>query len=72
MIGIVEELLQNLELPYRLLQCCTGDLGQKNADMIDIECWIPGRGEDDASGRPRASSARRIRPRGCTTSSAAG
>ena len=52
MIGIVEELLQALELPYRLLQCCTGDLGQKNADMIDIECWIPGRGGDDASGRP--------------------
>ena len=52
MIGIVEELLQALELPYRLLQCCTGDLGQKNADMIDIECWIPGRGDDDASGRP--------------------
>jgi seryl-tRNA synthetase len=52
MIGIVEELLQALELPYRLLQCCTGDLGQKNADMIDIECWIPGRGEDDSSGRP--------------------
>ena len=52
MIGIVEELLQSLELPYRLLQCCTGDLGTKNADMIDIECWIPGRGEDDAQGRP--------------------
>ncbi|MDG2291448.1 MAG: hypothetical protein P8L37_02230 [Phycisphaerales bacterium] len=51
MIGIVEELLQALELPYRLLQCCTGDLGQKNADMIDIECWIPGRGDDD-DGRP--------------------
>ena len=32
MIGIVEELLQALELPYRLLQCCTGDLGMKNAD----------------------------------------
>ena len=52
MIGIVEELLQMLELPYRLLQCCTGDLGTKNADMIDIECWIPGRGEEDADGRP--------------------
>jgi seryl-tRNA synthetase len=45
MIAIVEELLQALELPYRLLQCCTGDLGPKNADMIDIECWMPGRGE---------------------------
>lgn len=53
MIGYVEELLQSLELPYRLLQCCTGDLGPKNADMVDIECWMPGRGELDASGRPK-------------------
>lgn len=52
MIEIVEELLQRLELPYRLLQCCTADLGPKNADMIDIECWMPGRGEEDADGRP--------------------
>ena len=43
MIGFVEKLLQNLGLPYRLLQCCTGDLGQKNADMIDVECWMPSR-----------------------------
>ena len=52
MIGIVEELLQSLELPYRLLQCCTGDLGVKNADMVDIECWMPGRGEIGGDGRP--------------------
>ena len=52
MIGYVETLLQRLQLPYRLLQCCTGDLGAKNEDMIDIECWMPGRGEDDANGRP--------------------
>ncbi len=45
MIGYVEELLQSLGIPYRLLQCCTGDLGVKNADMIDIESWMPGRGE---------------------------
>lgn len=59
MIGYVEELLQNLGLPYRLLQCCTGDLGPKNADMIDLECWMPSRadgktanpdGEKDSSG----------------------
>ena len=51
MLGFVETLLQRLELPYRLLQCCTGDLGVKNADMIDIECWMPGRGDvkDDGS-----------------------
>ena len=52
MIGFVESLLQKLELPYRLLQCCTGDLGPKNADQIDIECWMPGRGELDADGKP--------------------
>jgi len=52
MIAIVEELLQSLELPYRLLQCCTGDLGPKNADMVDIECWMPGRGDLGRDGRP--------------------
>ncbi|MBL9032722.1 MAG: serine--tRNA ligase [Phycisphaerae bacterium] len=45
MIGYVEEILQSLRIPYRLLQCCTGDLGPKNADMVDIESWMPGRGE---------------------------
>ncbi len=50
MIGFVEELLRGLGLPYRLLQCCTGDLGPKNADMVDIECWVPGRGEALADG----------------------
>ncbi len=43
MIGFVELLLQRLEIPYRLLQCCTADLGPKNADMIDIESWMPSR-----------------------------
>jgi seryl-tRNA synthetase len=52
MIGFVETILQRVERPYRLLQCCTGDLGVKNEDMIDIECWMPGRGDDGADGRP--------------------
>ena len=52
MISIVETLLQQLQLPYRLLQCCTADLGSKNADMIDIECWMPGRGELNDEERP--------------------
>ncbi|MBS0187167.1 MAG: serine--tRNA ligase [Planctomycetes bacterium] len=55
MIGYVEELLQSLEIPYRLLQCCTGDLGPKNADMIDIESWMPGRGELDKDNRPQGA-----------------
>ncbi len=52
MIAIVEQIMQRLELPYRVLQCCTGDLGPKNADQIDIEGWFPGRGDEDADGRP--------------------
>ncbi|MBI68925.1 MAG: serine--tRNA ligase [Phycisphaerae bacterium] len=55
MMGIVEDLLQQLELPYRLLQCCTADLGSKNADMIDIECWMPGRGQLDQDGKPEGA-----------------
>jgi len=43
MLGFVETLMRRLELPYRLLQCCTGDLGPKNADMIDVEAWMPSR-----------------------------
>ena len=52
MIGIVEDLLKSLELPHRLLQCCTGDLGVKNADMIDLESWMPSRGEVGKDGVP--------------------
>ena len=52
MIGFVETILQRFELPYRLLQCCTGDLGVKNEDMIDVECWMPGRGEVGKDGAP--------------------
>jgi seryl-tRNA synthetase len=52
MIGFVEEILQSLGLPYRLLQCCTGDLGMKNEDMIDVECWMPGRGGDGETTPP--------------------
>jgi len=52
MLESVELIVQSLELPYRLLQCCTGDLGMKNEDMIDVECWMPGRGDDGPGGRP--------------------
>ncbi|MFO0829195.1 MAG: serine--tRNA ligase [Phycisphaerales bacterium] len=52
MIESVELILQSFGLPYRLLQCCTGDLGVKNEDMIDIESWMPGRGDVGADGVP--------------------
>jgi seryl-tRNA synthetase len=43
MLGYAEEVLKRLKLPYRVIQCCTGDLGPKNASMIDIETWMPSR-----------------------------
>lgn len=51
MIGYVQQILQSLSIPHRLLQCCTADLGPKNADMVDLESWMPGRG-DMVNGSP--------------------
>ncbi|HLZ63646.1 MAG TPA: serine--tRNA ligase [Ktedonosporobacter sp.] len=39
-----EELVQALELPYRVLNVCTGDMGDGKVGMYDIECWIPSEG----------------------------
>ena len=36
-----EEILQLLELPYRVVNLCTGDLGFSAAKTIDIEVWLP-------------------------------
>ncbi len=57
-----EEVLQRLNLPYRVMQCCTGDLGPKNASMIDIETWMPSRnayGETHSASRLYDFQARR-------------
>lgn len=40
-LGISERIVSSLELPYRLMQICTGDLGAKNAKQDDIEVWFP-------------------------------
>lgn len=36
-----EEVLKRLELPYRVVQLCTGDLGFSSAKTYDIEVWMP-------------------------------
>ncbi|GLV14981.1 serine--tRNA ligase [Alicyclobacillus hesperidum] len=36
-----EEVLEALELPYRRIEICTGDLGAKDAKKYDIEVWLP-------------------------------
>jgi seryl-tRNA synthetase len=39
-----EEVMQALELPYRIAVVCTGDLGRGQAKKFDIEAWMPSRG----------------------------
>lgn len=39
-----EELLQLLELPYRVMAVCSGDMSQKTYKQYDIETWMPSRG----------------------------
>ncbi len=42
---IAEEMLQDLKLPYRVLNICTGDMGAGKYKMYDVETWMPSRGE---------------------------
>jgi len=39
-----EAVMQALELPYRVANVCTGDLGRGQAKKFDIEAWMPSRG----------------------------
>lgn len=41
MVNNAEEVLKRLELPYRVIQLCTGDLGFGAAKTYDIEVWLP-------------------------------
>jgi len=40
--GNAEAVLQRLELPYRVVSLCTGDLGFSAAKTYDLEVWLPG------------------------------
>lgn len=42
MIAIQEHLMQQLELPYRVMLKCTADIGKPNARGVDIDVWLPG------------------------------
>jgi seryl-tRNA synthetase len=45
MVVDAAEVLQRLELPYRVLLLCTGDMGFNAAKTYDLEVWLPGQGE---------------------------
>jgi seryl-tRNA synthetase len=62
MLGYSEELLQKLGLAYRVINCCTGDIGVKNASMYDVETWMPSRfdGKNPSTGYGETHSASRL------------
>lgn len=41
LVGNAEKVLQALELPYRVLALCTGDMGFSAAKTYDLEVWVP-------------------------------
>lgn len=43
LLGNAERFLQMLELPYRVVRVCSGDLGQGQVKKHDIETWMPSR-----------------------------
>jgi seryl-tRNA synthetase len=41
LLEISESILQDLEVPYRVVECCTGDMGLGKYKMFDVESWVP-------------------------------
>ena len=41
MVSNAEDVLKRLEIPYRVIQLCTGDIGFGAAKTYDIEVWVP-------------------------------
>ncbi len=58
-----EAVVQALELPYRVVNVCAGDLGRGQVQKFDIECWMPSRknyGETHSASRYHEFQARRL------------
>lgn len=41
LLALSEEVLQDLELPYQVLEICTGDMGAPKYRQYDLEAWVP-------------------------------
>jgi seryl-tRNA synthetase len=66
MTGHAERILQKLELPYRVMTLCTGDVGFASAKTYDLEVWLPGQGkyrEISSCSNCEAFQARRLQAR---------
>jgi len=63
MLGHATDLMDLLELPYRVVNVCTGDLGQGQVQKFDIETWMPSRnayGETHSASRFHDFQTRRL------------
>ncbi len=61
-----EDVMQTLNLPYRVVNVCTGDLGIGQVQKFDIEAWMPSRngyGETHSASRFHEFQARRLKMR---------
>jgi seryl-tRNA synthetase len=45
LLGLEERIFQGLEVPYRVVDTCVGELGGPAYRKFDLEAWMPGRGE---------------------------
>ncbi|MAE95590.1 MAG: serine--tRNA ligase [Deltaproteobacteria bacterium] len=69
LLSLEEKIFQGLELPYRVVDIASGDLGAPAYRKFDIEAWMPGRGEGGSYGEVSSASnctdyqARRLKTR---------
>jgi seryl-tRNA synthetase len=69
LLAVEENIFQELEVPYRVIDVASGDLGAPAYRKFDIEAWMPGRGEGGSFGEVTSASnctdyqARRLRAR---------
>ena len=54
--GIEEEIFNGLEIPFRVVDTCTGDLGGPAYRKFDLEAWMPGRGDEGDWGEVTSTS----------------
>jgi len=54
--AIEEEIFTSLEIPFRVVDTCTGDLGAAAYRKYDLEAWMPGRGENGDWGEVTSTS----------------
>jgi len=66
LVNNAETILQKLEIPYRVVNLCTGDIGFAAAKTYDIEAWLPGQNcyrEISSCSNTEAFQARRMQAR---------